>query len=67
LIAQQVEETVRAQGNAQIEAGDIGYAILDPLKVLDEVAYLRFASVYQGFETLEDFETAIASLKNHNG
>ena len=64
LIAQQVEETLRSQGSAQIDAGDIGLAILAPLKELDEVAYLRFASVYQGFESLEDFETAIAELKN---
>ena len=63
LIAQQVEETLRSQGNAQIEANEIGRAILGPLKELDEVAYLRFASVYQGFNTLEDFEQAIASLK----
>ena len=63
LIAQQVEETLRSQGSAQIDAGDIGLAILAPLKELDEVAYLRFASVYQGFESLEDFETAIAELK----
>ena len=64
LIAQQVEETLRSSGSAQIEAGDIGIAILPPLKELDEVAYLRFASVYQGFESLEDFESAIAELKS---
>jgi len=63
LIAQQVEEALRAQGNAQIEAGEIGKAILGPLKELDEVAYLRFASVYQGFNSLEDFEQAIQALK----
>ena len=63
LIAQQVEETLRNQGNAQIDANEIGKAILEPLKVLDEVAYLRFASVYRGFNSLDDFQAAIADLK----
>ncbi|MEY2675019.1 MAG: hypothetical protein RL102_285 [Actinomycetota bacterium] len=63
LLAQQVEETVRASGAAQIEANDIGLAILEPLHKLDQVAYMRFASVYQGWETLEDFEAAIQLLK----
>ena len=47
LLAQRVEETIRATGAAQIDANDIGLAILPPLRELDEVAYLRFASVYQ--------------------
>ena len=38
-------------------------AILGPLRELDEVAYLRFASVYQAFDSLEDFEGAIALLR----
>jgi transcriptional repressor nrdR len=38
-------------------------AILGPLRELDEVAYLRFASVYSDFNSLEDFETAIAQLR----
>jgi transcriptional repressor NrdR len=58
-----VEEKIRATGAAQIESLDIGLAILEPLKQLDEVAYLRFASVYQNFERLEDFEHAIAVLR----
>ena len=63
VLAQKVEETIRATGAAQIDANDIGLAILPPLRELDEVAYLRFASVYQGFDSLEDFETAITLLK----
>jgi transcriptional repressor NrdR len=63
VLAQKVEETIRATGTAQIDANDIGLAILPPLRELDEVAYLRFASVYQGFDSLEDFETAITLLK----
>ena len=63
VLAQRVEEAIRATGAAQIEANDIGLAILPPLRDLDEVAYLRFASVYQGFDSLEDFESAISLLR----
>jgi transcriptional repressor NrdR len=63
LLAQAVEEQVRASGVAEIAAHDLGVAVLGPLRHLDEVAYLRFASVYQAFETLEDFEAAIAVLR----
>ena len=63
ILAQRVEETVRLSRAAQIEANDIGLAILQPLRELDEVAYLRFASVYQGFDSLEDFEEAITLLR----
>ena len=63
LLAQKVEETIRAQGSAEVEAHEVGMAVLEPLRELDEVAYLRFASVYQGFESLEDFEAAITLLR----
>jgi transcriptional repressor NrdR len=63
MLAQTVEETIRATGAAQVEAQEVGLAILEPLRKLDEVAFMRFASVYQGWETLEDFEVAIAVLK----
>jgi transcriptional repressor NrdR len=67
MLAQTVEETIRSTGASQIEANDIGLAILPPLRDLDEVAYLRFASVYQAFESLDDFETAIAQLREVHG
>ena len=63
MLAQRVEESIRATGAAQVDANDIGLAILTPLRELDEVAYLRFASVYQGFDSLEDFEAAITQLR----
>jgi transcriptional repressor NrdR len=68
VLAQRVEETVRSSGSSQIDANDIGLAILDPLRELDEVAFLRFASVYQAFDSLEDFEDAIGQLRlDHHG
>ena len=54
---------MRATGNAEIPAEEVGLAILGPLRELDEVAYLRFASVYRSFDSLEDFEAEIALLR----
>ncbi len=66
VLAQKVEETVRANGQAEINALDIGLAILPPLRELDEIAYLRFASVYQAYESLDDFEREIARLREED-
>lgn len=66
VLAQKVEEAIRATGASQVDANDIGLSILAPLRELDEVAYLRFASVYQAFDSLEDFEQAITSLRDDN-
>ncbi|MFZ0323855.1 MAG: transcriptional regulator NrdR [Actinomycetes bacterium] len=63
VLAQQVEETVRAAGSAEIDSHEVGLAILGPLRQLDEVAYLRFASVYRSFESLEDFEAEVTLLR----
>ncbi|MBB5872342.1 transcriptional repressor NrdR [Allocatelliglobosispora scoriae] len=63
LLAQRVEEAVRAQGKAEVPSQEVGLAILQPLRELDEVAYLRFASVYRDFESLDDFEKEIATLR----
>jgi transcriptional repressor NrdR len=62
-LAQRVEETIRQTGASQLDANEIGLAILEPLRELDEVAYLRFASVYQAFESLDDFEAAVEKLR----
>lgn len=62
-LAQEVEEIIRAKGLAEIDAHEVGLTILDPLSRLDTVAYLRFASVYQAFDSLQDFENAIEKLR----
>ena len=46
---------------------EVGLAILGPLRELDEVAYLRFASVYRSFSSIEDFEEEIADLRRPSG
>ena len=63
ILAQQVEEAIRAAAAAEMPSHEVGLAILGPLRELDEVAYLRFASVYRGFESLDDFEKEIAALR----
>ncbi len=64
LLAQRVEEAIRAKGAAEVPSHEVGLAILGPLQELDEVAYLRFASVYRSFNTLEDFEREISALRS---
>ena len=64
LLAQRVEDTIRSRGFGEVPSHEVGLAILGPLRDLDEVAYLRFASVYRGFESLADFEEEIATLRS---
>ena len=61
-LGQQVEDTLREAGSAEVAAHEVGLAVLEPLKALDKVAYLRFASVYKGFESVDDFAAEIAGL-----
>lgn len=63
MLGQRVEEDLRSRGLAQVKSDEVGKAILKPLRDLDMVAYMRFASVYQNFENLEDFQHAIDELK----
>jgi transcriptional repressor NrdR len=63
MLAQRVEEAIRASGCAEIDAHEVGLAILGPLRELDEVVYLRFASVYRSYESVEDFEAEITLLR----
>ena len=64
-LGQQVEDTLRQSGAAEVAAHEIGMAILGPLRELDDVAYLRFSSVYKQFGSAEDFEAEIESLRRH--
>jgi transcriptional repressor NrdR len=62
-LGQRVEETVRASGVAEIPAHEVGLAILEPLSELDEIAYIRFASVYRNFTSLDDFVIEVAAIR----
>ncbi len=66
ILAQRVEDAIRCRGSGEVPSHEVGLAILGPLRDLDEVAYLRFASVYRGFESLTDFEDEIAALRSEH-
>jgi transcriptional repressor NrdR len=57
-----VEARVRALGKREVGSETIGAEVLAALRDLDPVAYVRFASVYKGFTTAEDFRRELASL-----
>jgi transcriptional repressor NrdR len=61
-LSAEVEESMRLIGH-EISSQQIGVAVLDRLRSLDEVAYLRFASVYKGFSEALDFEREAGLLK----
>jgi transcriptional repressor NrdR len=60
-IAEQIEDSVRLQGS-EVTSAQLGLAVLDRLRTLDEVAYLRFASVYKNFDAAADFHREIELL-----
>ncbi len=53
------------RGSPEVASHEVGLAILGPLRELDEVAYLAFASVYRSFSSAEDFEREIEALRAH--
>ena len=62
VLADKVEEILRATGN-EVTSAQVGHAVLEQLRELDEVAYLRFASVYKNFDQAADFRRELALLK----
>ncbi|MCZ7536630.1 MAG: transcriptional regulator NrdR [Acidimicrobiia bacterium] len=60
-MAAEIEEDLRA-GGVEVPSDQVGVAVLEHLKALDDVAYLRFASVYKGFEGIEDFQREVVEL-----
>ena len=60
-LAEDVEDAMRAVGG-RVATADIGREVLERLRDLDEVAYLRFASVYKDFQELDDFERELGQL-----
>lgn len=62
-LADDVVDSVRAQGQTVLASADLGKEILERMRALDEVAYLRFASVYKDFKELNDFEKELGLLQ----
>jgi transcriptional repressor NrdR len=61
-VADEIEENLRAVGRKELTSAEVGLAILDRLRDVDEVAYIRFASVYRDFQELTDFEKEVGLL-----
>jgi transcriptional repressor NrdR len=61
-LSESVEDEMRLHGN-EVSSALIGVAVLDRLRRLDEVAYLRFASVYKNFGEAGDFAAEVAVLE----
>jgi transcriptional repressor NrdR len=61
VLAHDVEDELREDGS-EPTSEQVGLAVLERLRVLDEVAYLRFASVYKGFEGVDDFRREVGLL-----
>ena len=60
-VVQRVEERLRRKG-PDLTSQQVGFEVLSELKKLDQVAYIRFASVYKGFQELTDFERELGQL-----
>lgn len=61
VLAQEVEDALREEGS-EPTSEEVGLAVLERLRLVDEVAYLRFASVYKGFEGVDDFRREVGLL-----
>ncbi len=63
-VVDQIERELRAKGEAEVAASSIGELVMNKLMAIDDVAYVRFASVYRSFTDLASFEAEVARLKN---
>lgn len=63
-IVQRVESDLLAQGKAEVPSSAIGEAVLQQLKAVDHVAYIRFASVYREFADLQDLKREVDVLSD---
>jgi transcriptional repressor NrdR len=59
---ERIRQVLRARGEREIHARDIGEAVMQGLKGLDQVAYIRFASVYRRFQDIDEFRAEIDRL-----
>ncbi|WP_108649811.1 transcriptional regulator NrdR [Dongshaea marina] len=58
-----IMSALRATGEREVESSYVGNLVMEELKQLDKVAYVRFASVYRSFKDLREFEQEIAKLE----
>jgi transcriptional repressor NrdR len=63
-IAERIEDALRLEGG-DVTSNQVGHAVLEQLRLIDEVAYMRFASVYKNFDDAADFKRELALLEKH--
>ncbi|MCL7940162.1 transcriptional regulator NrdR [Halomonas sp. ATCH28] len=64
---ERIRQNLRARGEREIHARDIGEEVMQALKRLDQVAYIRFASVYRSFQDIDEFRAEIDRLAQEPG
>ena len=64
MIVDRVEEKLAGAGRREVPSESIGLAVLDELRSLDEVAYVRFASVYRSFQNVDEFFELLKDLRS---
>jgi transcriptional repressor NrdR len=60
--ADQIEAQLRSGGATEVDSSEIGKMAMDKLRGLDQIAYIRFASVYQSFEDIETLKREVDNL-----
>ena len=63
-IAERIEDALRLEGG-DVTSNQVGHAVLEQLRLIDEVSYMRFASVYKNFDDAADFNRELALLEKH--
>lgn len=66
-IVREVETEIAKRFNREISSKEIGDRILDHLRGINEVAYVRFASVYRQFSSIEDFIETLSDIRQQKG
>ena len=64
-MAERIEDKLRLQGG-DVTSSQVGHTVLEQLREIDEVAYMRFASVYKNFDDAADFKRELALLEKHS-
>ena len=59
---EQIRQRLRARGEREINAREIGDEVMNQLRLLDQVAYIRFASVYRRFQDIDEFRAEVDRL-----
>lgn len=65
-VIDEIEREIRAIGEQEVPAAKVGELVMLKLMMLDDVAYVRFASVYRSFADVESFEAEVAKLKSRS-